>query len=63
MRRLSMSDTPASLVSYQVRNKSKQDPLVYIPAYIHVKLVLYLFEVLHYEFPETIFIIFGAVST
>jgi hypothetical protein len=58
MRRLSKSDTPTYLVSYRVRNKDKQDPLVYIP----VKLVLYLFKVLHYKFLEIIFIIFGAIN-
>ncbi len=62
MRRLSKLDTPTYLVSYQVRNKNKQDLLVYIPTYIHVKLVLYLFKVLHYKFPEIIFIILGAFN-
>jgi len=62
MRRLSKSDIPTYLVSYRVRNKDKQDPLVYIPTYIHVKLVLYLFKVLHYKFLEIIFIIFGAIN-
>jgi hypothetical protein len=61
MRKLSKSDIPTYLVSYRVRNKNKQN-LVYIPTYIHVKLVLYLFKVLHYKFPKIIFIIFGAIN-
>jgi hypothetical protein len=57
-----MSGTPTYLVSYQIKNKTKQKPVVYIPIYIHVKLVWYLFQVLHYKFPKIIFIIFGVIS-
>jgi len=61
-RRLSKLNTPTYVVSYQIRNKNKQDLLVYIPTYVHVKLVLYLFKVLHYKFPGIIFIIFRIVN-
>ncbi len=62
MKRLSKLDTPTYLVSYQVKNKTKQTPFFYIPTCIHVKLVLYLFTVLHNKFPKLIFIIFGVVN-
>jgi hypothetical protein len=45
-----------------LEKKNKQTFLVYIPTYIHVKFVLYLFKVLNYKFPKIIFIIFGAVN-
>jgi hypothetical protein len=61
-RKLSKLNIPTYVVSYQIRNKNKQDLLVYILTYVHAKLVLYLFKVLHYKFPEIIFIIFGAVN-
>ncbi len=61
---ISKSDIPTYFVSYRIinKNKNEQAPLVYRPTYIHVKLVLYLFKVLHHKFPKIIFIIFGVVN-